>query len=120
MAGGALLCTAYLLIGWLNAWWLFIPGMVLYGMGYFTMHGTLQTRATELSPQARATAVSLFAFTFFLGQGTGPLAMGQGIRLAGYGPSFGAAGVGLLLVALWTRRQYARLLKTTPTSARHG
>ena len=118
LAGGALLCTAYLLIGWMNSWWLFIPGMVLYGMGYFTMHGTLQTRATELNPQARATAVSLFAFTFFLGQGTGPMAMGQAIRLAGYGPSFGAAGVGLLLLAVWTRHQYARLPKPSPAPSR--
>ena len=60
--GGSLLCTAYVVIGLLRVWWLFIPGMVLYGMGYFTMHGPLQTRATELNPKARSTTVSLFAF----------------------------------------------------------
>ena len=111
LVGGSLLCAAYLLIGLLQTWWLFIPGMILYGMGYFTMHGTLQTRATELNPQARASAVSLFAFTFFLGQGTGPIAMGQAIRVAGYGPSFGAAGVGIFLLALWIRFQLSRSTK---------
>jgi predicted MFS family arabinose efflux permease len=105
LLGGSLLCTAYVLIGFLQTWWLFIPGMLLYGMGYFTMHGTLQTRATELNPQARASAISLFAFMFFLGQGTGPIAMGQAIRLVGYGPSFGMAGVGILMLALWVRSQ---------------
>jgi predicted MFS family arabinose efflux permease len=79
--------------------------MILFGMGYFTMHGTIQTRATELNPRARASAVSLFAFTFFLGQGTGPIAMGQAIRIAGYGSSFAAAGIGILLLALWVRHQ---------------
>jgi predicted MFS family arabinose efflux permease len=108
LLGGSLLCAAYLLIGLLQTWWLFIPGMILYGMGYFTMHGTLQTRATELNPQARASAVSLFAFMFFLGQGTGPIAMGQAIRIAGYGPSFAAAGVGILALALWFRSRLPR------------
>ena len=105
LLGGSLLCSAYLLIGFLQTWWLFIPGMLLYGMGYFTMHGTLQTRATELNPRARASAISLFAFMFFLGQGTGPLVMGQAIRIVGYGPSFAAAGVGILLLAVWVRYQ---------------
>ncbi|MEZ5287746.1 MAG: MFS transporter [Vicinamibacterales bacterium] len=101
--GASLLCAAYVLIGLLQAWWLFIPGMVLYGMGFFTMHGTLQTRATEINPKARSTAVSLFAFIFFLGQGLGPIAMGQAIRVAGYGTSFSAAGAGLLALGLWTQ-----------------
>jgi predicted MFS family arabinose efflux permease len=103
LVGGILLCAAYMVIGLLQVWWLFIPGMILYGMGYFTMHGALQTRATELNPKARASAVSLFAFVFYLGQGTGPVAMGQAIRLAGYGPSFTVAGIGILLLALRVR-----------------
>jgi MFS transporter, YNFM family, putative membrane transport protein len=109
LLGGCLLFAASLLIGFLPRWWLFIPGMVIYGMGYYTMHGTLQTRATELNPQARATAVSLFAFIFFLGQGIGPVVMGQAIRTTGYGVSFAAAGTGLLLLALWAHNRFGRL-----------
>lgn len=105
LLGGVTICTAYVLIGVMPAWWWFIPGMILFGTGYFTMHGTLQTRATELNPKARASAVSLFAFTFFLGQGTGPIAMGQAIRAVGYGPAFAAAGLGLLAVALYFRHR---------------
>lgn len=116
LLGGSFLCAAYALIGFLRVWWLFIPGMVLYGMGYFTMHGTLQTRATELNPQARATAVSIFAFTFFLGQGIGPAVMGPAIRAIGYGPSFGAAGLGLFALALWTRSRLARLSRAPAAS----
>lgn len=106
--GGSFLCAACLLIGLLSVWWLFIPGMVLYGMGYFTMHGTLQTRATELNPKARSTAVSLFAFIFFLGQGIGPMVMGQAIDRAGYAATFAASGIGLLLLALWTQYAFAQ------------
>ncbi len=109
LLGGSFLCAAYLLIGAMPRWWLFIPGTILFGMGFFTMHGPLQTRATELNPQARATAVAVFAFTFFLGQGIGPVLMGQAIRMTGYMTSFGVAGVGVLLLAFWLRHQYGRM-----------
>jgi predicted MFS family arabinose efflux permease len=107
--GGSLLCAAYGVIGLLGVWWLFIPGMVLFGMGYFTMHGPLQTRATELNPKARSTTVTLFAFIFFLGQGTGPVVMGQAIRALGYPTTFVAGGLGLLTLAVYANRQFGRI-----------
>jgi predicted MFS family arabinose efflux permease len=103
------LCAGAFIIAAMPFWWFFIPGMIIFGMGYYTMHGTLQTRATELNPQARATAVSLFAFIFFLGQGIGPVLMGQGIQSLGYGGAYSVAGVVALLLALWSSRQFARL-----------
>ena len=68
-------------------------------MGYYTMHGTLQTRATELAPEARGTAVSLFAFFFFMGQATGPQLLGSVLKSHGYGAAFIVAGTGLLTTA---------------------
>ncbi len=109
LLGGTLLALASVLIGALPVWWLFIPAMIVYGMGYYTMHGTLQTRATELNPQARATTVSLFAFIFFLGQGLGPIAMGQTIKALGYTWGYFAAGAALLLLAVWAHGQFAKL-----------
>ena len=53
-----------------------IIAVVAIGVGYYSFHGTLQTKATELSPTARGTAVALFAFSLFLGQGLGAAAMG--------------------------------------------
>lgn len=109
LLGGTLLGVASFLIGALPAWWLFIPAMIVYGMGYYTMHGTLQTRATELNPKARATAVSIFAFTFFLGQGIGPIVMGQTIKTLGYTRAYAASGTALLLLAVWAYSRFARL-----------
>lgn len=109
LLGGSLLGLGSYLVGAMPVWWLFIPAMIVYGMGYYTMHGTLQTRATELNPKARATTVSLFAFIFFLGQGIGPIVMGQTIRAVGYGWGYTAAGTALLLLALWAHGQFARL-----------
>jgi predicted MFS family arabinose efflux permease len=74
------------------------------------MHGTLQTRATELAPQARGTAISLFAFFFFLGQATGPQLLGTVLKSQGYGVAFIVAGVGLFVTAAISRALFARAI----------
>lgn len=106
--GGLCLAGACGLHALLPAWWLFPVAMVLYGMGYVTLHGTLQTHATELDPAARATAVSLFAFVFFLGQATGPVVMGQLLATVGIQNAFLAAATGLVLLTGWIRWRIAR------------
>ena len=116
LLGGSLLGLGSFLVGAMPVWWLFIPSMIVYGMGYYTMHGTLQTRATELNPKARATTVSLFAFIFFLGQGIGPIVMGQTIKAFGYRWGYTAAGVAVLLLAIWAYGQFARLKAAAPVA----
>ena len=106
--GGTLLGVAFVLIGVMPAWQWFIPLVVLLGMGYYTMHGTLQTRATELAPEARGTAISLFAFFFFMGQATGPQMLGSILKASGYGAAFITAGVGLFTVAVISSQLFAR------------
>lgn len=44
-----------------------VAGAVLLGAAWSAMHSTLQTWATEVLPQARATVVSLFAGSLFVG-----------------------------------------------------
>jgi hypothetical protein len=45
--------------------------MLISGAGFVIAHSTIQTRATELVPTLRGTAVALFAFSLFLGGGLG-------------------------------------------------
>ncbi|VGO08345.1 putative membrane transport protein [plant metagenome] len=70
-AGGlvlALACVTYA-VGPVWAWSL-LAG-VLCGFGYYLLHATLQTQATQMVPARRGTAVSLFACCLFLGQSAG-------------------------------------------------
>jgi predicted MFS family arabinose efflux permease len=105
--------VAFVSIGVVLVWQWSIPLIILLGMGYYTMHGTLQTRATELAPEARGTAVSLFAFFFFMGQATGPQLLGSIVKSGGYAPAFITAGVGLFIVAVASRQMFARSRRTT-------
>src|SRR6476620_7739120 len=38
------------------------------GLGYYMLHNTLQTNATQMTPQARGTAVAIFSSALYLGQ----------------------------------------------------
>jgi MFS transporter, DHA1 family, inner membrane transport protein len=71
------------------------------GFAFYLFHGVLQTRATEALPEARGTAVGGFALSLFLGQSAGSLAFGLVLALAGYGPAFGLATIGVLALAVY-------------------
>lgn len=102
--GGALLTASFLLLAFAPVWQVFIPALALIGMGFFTMHNTLQIRGTEIAPQARGTAMSGFAFSLFLGQGAGVFAISFLVDGPGYGLAFGLAAGGTVLLAIWIAR----------------
>jgi len=61
--------------------------LLVMGWGFYMIHGCLQVFASELSAEARATALSLHSFFFFMGQTVGPIAYGFGIQHAGKVPT---------------------------------
>jgi predicted MFS family arabinose efflux permease len=87
-----------------GSWPLFIPALFVIGLGFFTMHSTLQIRATELAPQARGTALSGFSFFLFLGQSVGVSIIGYIVDGPGYAYAFGAASIGVAVLAGWLYR----------------
>ncbi|WP_339327983.1 MFS transporter [Anabaena lutea] len=112
MVGGLLVGSCYLSITILPSWILFIPGIILLGLGLNMMHSTLQTQATELSPESRGTAVSLFAFNLFLGQGIGAVVLGRIVDNTGYKTCFIVCGIAVAVLAVWFANQM-RYLKQT-------
>jgi predicted MFS family arabinose efflux permease len=84
LLGGSMLTLAYLIVG-LRPMPIFFPlAMMISGAGFVIGHSTLQTRATELVPTLRGTAVALFAFSLFLGGGLGTYLAGLSIDNLGY------------------------------------
>ncbi|MGC3085775.1 hypothetical protein ACPTG3_13345, partial [Enterococcus faecium] len=75
----------------------------------------LQVFASELSVEARATALSLLSFFFFMGQTVGPLAYGYGLQHAGKMPTLFTSALIMAVLGLFC----ARLLKQrAPADAR--
>jgi predicted MFS family arabinose efflux permease len=100
LVGGLLMGGAYLFVLALDTWEATIPAAVALGAGLALCHSTLQTRATELAPEARGTAISLFAFALFLGSALGTALLGRLLAGAGYDAVLLASGVPLVVLAL--------------------
>jgi MFS transporter, YNFM family, putative membrane transport protein len=76
LIGGSLAVAAYVLLTVSHAVVPVVIGTVLLGAGWASMHSTLQTWATDMAPDARATAVSLFATMLFTGSAVGAAVFG--------------------------------------------
>lgn len=53
------------------------------GFGFFMLHNSVHAEVADLSQTSRASAFSMHAFSFFLGQAIGPVVCGIGLGLAG-------------------------------------
>lgn len=69
--GGALTGIGFIGVAAGGPWWAEAASFVLIGFGFYAVHNSLQTQATELAPNNRGSAVSLHSFFFFLGQAAG-------------------------------------------------
>jgi predicted MFS family arabinose efflux permease len=87
---------------------------VVLGLGFYMLHNSLQTQATELAPAARGAAVALHASCFFAGQAVGPIAYRFGIGGIGATKTVLIAAVCMTAIGFWT----ARFLERHPARAR--
>jgi predicted MFS family arabinose efflux permease len=83
ISGAALVGLQLAAIAFGPGWKIQVTCLLLMGWGFYMIHGCLQVFASELSVEARATALSLHSFFFFMGQTVGPIAYGFGIQHAG-------------------------------------
>jgi YNFM family putative membrane transporter len=71
MAGGTMIALGALGFAFSPHWAPAVPCSLLAGFGFFMFHNTMQANATGMAPQARGTAVSLFAAVLFMGNSLG-------------------------------------------------
>jgi predicted MFS family arabinose efflux permease len=98
--GGALAALALAGLAAAPAAALFVAAGLVLGLGFYMVHNTIQTRVTEVAPEARGSAVALHAFHFYVGQSLGPVAVGAAAGLFGPGVAFALAGAGMLALGL--------------------
>ena len=98
--GASILMLFYLALPLTPTWYAIGPLCVVGGFGFYMLHNTLQTKATEMWPAARGTAISAFAFSLFCGQALGVALFGRVIAALGYDWTFVATGVALLLLGV--------------------
>jgi predicted MFS family arabinose efflux permease len=96
LLAGAGLVAASLVHGWVGE----TVAFMAVGLGFYMLHSSLQTQVTELSPQARASAVAVHAFFFFVGQSLGPVVIGPTLAAFGPMPTLGACALAVAAAGL--------------------
>jgi predicted MFS family arabinose efflux permease len=102
-AGGGVLGLSYLALAAAPSVHVAVPVIALLGLGFYMLHNTLQTNATQMAPEARGLGVSLFALFLFVGQSLGVALAAPVIDRWGASPVYLVAAVLLPLVAVWFR-----------------
>jgi predicted MFS family arabinose efflux permease len=128
LLGGLLIAGAVAAGTASGRWEAFVFVQIAIGFGYFALHTVMQTRATELLPEARSTAVSSFVFALFLGQALGALLIGPAIGVWGYRGTF-LVNAGLiaaltvllaLVIAQWSHQHAAGGEGSLANRSRHA
>ena len=96
--GASILFIFFVGLPMMNATALIGVWCVLGGIGFYMFHNTLQTKATEMYPQARGTAISVFAMSLFSGQAVGTIIFGALSTAYGYALSFMTVAVCMLVL----------------------
>lgn len=116
-SGGFVLSLSFLAY-WLGPSWSWaVAASVLAGFGYYLLHATLQTHATQMVPSARGTAVAWFASCLFLGQAAGVALAAVFVDAAGAAVLFGASALLLPVLGIgfaWAIGRRARQLDSAP------
>lgn len=100
VAGGVSLAVGFSLLLTGGSWHWAIPSSFVNGMGFYMLHNTLQTNATQMAPHARGSAVSTFASCYFLGQFAGVALAAVIFDVAGAVSVFAFSALVLLLLGL--------------------
>ncbi len=107
-AGGVLMGLSFLTLA-VEPVWHFAPLAVLgIGLGFFMLHNTLQTEATQMTPEARGTSVALFASMYFIGQTVGVALAAPVMDRYGARPLFVVSAVLLPALVFWFTRRLKR------------
>ena len=109
VAGGALGFIALTAIVLSADWMYTVPCTISLGIAFYLVHNTVQTKATEVAPDSRASAIALYASAWGAGQALGAAAAGAAVVFIGYVPTIAGFGLGFALLGLWLRYNLRRL-----------
>jgi MFS transporter, DHA1 family, inner membrane transport protein len=112
IGGGVIAALALAIVSFNLAWPVQFAAFTLLGLGFYTMHASIQVTATELSSTARGAAMSLHSFFFFVGHASGPVLYGLGFVKLGSAVTLTIAAIIALAIGIVT----ARLLRDRMSS----
>jgi predicted MFS family arabinose efflux permease len=108
IGGGMIAAFAFLIVAANPPWPVQLTAFLVLGIGFYSLHGSIQVEATELSVSARGAATSLHSLFFFLGHATGPVLYGLAFTRLGAGMAVVLGGLVMLFVGFMTAHTLGR------------
>lgn len=103
--GSSLVALGLMLLAWTHHVALAALGCASAGLGFYMLHNTLQTQATQMAPESRGSAVTLFACMLFFGQSTGVLVTALTVDQGGLDWAYTVSALGMVLLGQWIARR---------------
>jgi predicted MFS family arabinose efflux permease len=116
-AGGGLMFAAFITLAVIPAWIWAVPACLAAGLGFYMLHNTLQTHATQMAPAVRGTAVTLFSCSLFFGQSAGVMGAAWILDHHSARVIFVVSGLALPVIAGWFSVLIGRVVPVKPSSA---
>src|SRR3954466_14904451 len=98
IGGGIIAALALGIVSFDLMWPVQFAAFTLLGLGFYTLHASIQVTATELSTTARGAAMSLPSFFFFIGHASGPVLYGAGFVKLGSAVTISIAAIAVMAV----------------------
>ncbi len=96
--GSGLIVAGLLTLAWAHQPILGMLACLVTGFGFYMLHNTLQTQATQMAPASRGTAVTLFACLLFFGQSSGVLLVAESVDRGWLPYTFSLAACGVAVL----------------------
>lgn len=106
--GGIVLAISFVILAVEPVVWLAPVAIFGVGLGFYMLHNTLQTNATQMTPEARGTALGLFSAGLYLGQTAGSAVGGLIFDRYTAVPVFLGAAAILLVTGIYFSRALKR------------
>ncbi|MBL8689157.1 MAG: MFS transporter [Rhodospirillaceae bacterium] len=99
MSGALILGTGFVVLALIPSLATALVALAATGLGFYMLHNSLQTEATQMVPEARGTALAMFASMLFVGQAVGVAIAGPFFDRVGAPPIYLVAALILPLIA---------------------
>jgi predicted MFS family arabinose efflux permease len=100
VGGAAVVAFQFVIVAFGPRWEVQAISFLLMGWGFYSLHGSLQVFSSDLAPEARASALSLHSFFFFLGQAIGPIVYGYELHHFGKIATMLMSAVAILILGI--------------------
>ena len=100
IAGGLLMAFGLAAVAFAPPWQVQCAVFMVMGLGFYSLHASIQVFVTELAPATRSSAIAFHTFSIFVGQSIGTVAFGYGLTLIGSSATLAVCSVAIAMTGI--------------------